>query len=158
MACHLPPAGVGTPSAFNFSAALRADNPDSPSNTLRSPSARSRASRSNSMPLVRSPPMRTALCGRACAARLRAGRTFQISTSPATAHGPRQETLATLRRAPWGDQRAAAPARVPDRRGGQTSTHQLSTKQQVMSDPAAPAARGGARHHTRLATASAPGL
>ncbi len=29
---------------------------------------------------------------------------------------------------------AAAPARVPDRRGGQTSTHQLSTKQQVMSD------------------------
>ena len=61
MACHLPPAGVGTPSAFNFSAALRADNPDSPSNTLRSPSARSRASRSNSMPLLRSPPMRTPL-------------------------------------------------------------------------------------------------
>ena len=44
MACHLPPVGVGTPSAFNFSAALRADNSDSPSNTLRSPSARSRAS------------------------------------------------------------------------------------------------------------------
>ena len=65
------------------------------------------------------------------------GWTFQISTSPATAHGPRQETLATLRRAPRPrerDQRAAAPARVPDRRGGQTSTHQLSTKQQVMSD------------------------
>jgi hypothetical protein len=65
------------------------------------------------------------------------GWTFQISTSPATAHGPRQETLATLHRAPRPrerDQRAAAPARVPDRRGGQTSTHQLSTKQHVMSD------------------------
>jgi hypothetical protein len=45
VACRLPPAGVGTPSAFNFSAALRADNSDSPSNTLRSPSARSCASR-----------------------------------------------------------------------------------------------------------------
>jgi hypothetical protein len=47
VACHLPPAGVGTPSAFNFSAALRADNPDSLSNTLRSPSARPCASRSS---------------------------------------------------------------------------------------------------------------
>ena len=56
---HLPPADVGTPRAFNSSAAFRADSPESSSNTLRSPSARSFPSRSNSMPLSRRPPMRT---------------------------------------------------------------------------------------------------
>jgi hypothetical protein len=96
---------------------------------LRVSRALARRRRGLPMPVDRSSQRRE----QARAAAKRAGRTFQISTPPATAHGPRQETLATLRRAPPGTKRAAAPARVPDRRGGQTSTHRLSTKQQVMS-------------------------
>src|SRR5260221_11804683 len=58
-ACHLPPAGVGTPRALSSAAIFRADNPASSANTGRNCSARSSASSRLLMPPALSPPSLT---------------------------------------------------------------------------------------------------